>query len=128
MNRLNNDDNESQRILAWFNKSDENTVKSALYKIAESNPELDKQFSTKFTANEYELLFNSNRISGRIAILIGAILGLIDPFMAQTSIAENLRGKAKTSLASGGVNTQNYNPRAIEMNNSELKNIFSEII
>ena len=48
--------------------------------------------------------------------------------MAQTSIAENLRGKAKTILASGGVNTQNYNPRAIEMNNSELKNIFSEII
>ena len=128
MNRLNNDDNESQRILAWFNKSDENTVKSALYKIAESNPELDKQFSTKFTANEYELLFNSNRISGRIAILIGAILGLIDPFMAQTSIAENLREKAKTILASGGINTLNYNPRAIEMNNSELKNIFSEII
>ena len=128
MNRLNNDDNESQRILAWFNKSDENTVKSALYKIAESNPELDKQFSTKFTANEYELLFNSNRISGRIAILIGAILGLIDPFMAQTSIAENLREKAKTILASGGINTLNYNPRAIEMDNSELKNIFSEVI
>ena len=128
MNRLNNDDNESQRILAWFNNSDENTVKSALYKIAESNPELDKQFSTKFTANEYELLFNSNRISGRIAILIGAILGLIDPFMAQTSIAENLREKAKTILASGGINTLNYNPRAIEMNNSELKNIFSEVI
>ncbi|GDY34698.1 hypothetical protein [Acidovorax sp. NB1] len=128
MNRLNNDDNESQRILAWFNKSDENTVKSALYKIADSNPELDKQFSTKFTANEYELLFNSNRISGRIAILIGAILGLIDPFMAQTSIAENLREKAKSILASGGINTLSYNPRAIEMNNSELKTIFSEII
>lgn len=128
MNRLNNDDNESQRILAWFNKSDENTVKSALYKIADSNPELDKQFSTKFTANEYELLFNSNRISGRIVILIGAILGLIDPFMAQTSIAENLREKAKSILASSGINTLSYNPRAIEMNNSELKTIFSEII
>ena len=128
MNRLNHDDNESQRILAWFNRSDENTVKSILYKIADSNPELDKQFATKFTANEYELLFNSNKIFGRIAILIGAILGLIDPFMAQTPIANNLREKAKSILASAGINTLTYKPRAIEMNNSDIKNIFSDII
>lgn len=128
MNQLNHDDNESQKILGWFNRSDENVVKSTLYEIADSYPELDKQFATKFTANEYELLFNSDKMSGRIAILIGAILGLMDPFMAQTSIANTMREKAKSILASAGINTLIYNPRAIEMNNSDIKSIFDDII
>ena len=128
MNTLNNDDPESQELLAWFSKSDERKIKIALTEIAESESEVEKFAQERFTISQYQTLCSVSSHAPKLVVLIEIIQSLIDPFISQAPIGQALKQKGCAILQTAGINPSTYPSRLIEIDSAVFHKIFRSIL
>ena len=128
MHTLNNDDPERQALLEWFSKSDTFEIKAKLLKIAETEHEIGKYVQKHLSIAQNQDLTSIDVFAPKLAILIGAIQGLIDPFLSQTPIGDKLKKKASTILQEAGISSNTYSTRPVEIDSADLRRIFQSIV
>jgi hypothetical protein len=77
--------------------------------------------------SELKVLSNNTADKLRVIVLLGIIVSIVDPFIAQSAIGQATMDKAKSVLTESVANSTSETLRAVEIEEPDFLNIFSTI-